>query len=76
MEAKSLDMLRETITRASDDGAAKSRERPGRKEELMDYLLDICMNVIQERSLRNEVTSYPEYSLLSVDTLADSAAHT
>lgn len=59
VEARNLDILRETISRASehpgDATKAKSNQKPGRHEELMDYLLDICLNVVQERILRNEV---------------------
>jgi len=69
VEAKSLEMLRETITRANetggDSGKSRSREKSGRQEELMDYLLDICMNVIQERSLRNEVRNRSEHAGLA-----------
>ena len=61
VEARSLDILRETISRASNDSGKHSGKNRGsqssnKREELMDYLLDICMNVIQERQMRNEVT--------------------
>lgn len=57
VEAKNLDALRETIERASQDGSSKGKGKGqiGRGEELMDYLLDICMNIVQERGLRNEI---------------------
>jgi len=61
VEAKNLDILRETIVRASEQGSkGKSQEDASRREELMDYLLDICLNVIQERALRNEVSGLSE----------------
>ena len=56
VEAKNLDALRETIKRASQDGAkGKSKGPIDRGEELMDYLLDVCMHIVQERSLRNDI---------------------
>lgn len=59
IEAKNLDILRETIKRAGEGDestkGSKTQDKSGRREELMDYLLDICMNIIQERSLRTEV---------------------
>lgn len=54
VEARNLDTLRESITRASAD-TSKASKGLGRREELMEYLLDICMNVIQERGLRNDI---------------------
>lgn len=58
IEARNLDVLREAILRASQD--EKKSKKPantslGKSEELMEYVLDICMNVVQERGLRNEV---------------------
>ncbi|KAK0712834.1 armadillo-type protein [Lasiosphaeria miniovina] len=59
VEAKNLDVLRRVIQRASEDGKlskAKVQEgSQGLAEELMDYSLDICMDVVQERSLRTEI---------------------
>lgn len=58
IEARNLDVLRETILRASQDekqGKKSASGAPGKSEELMEYILDICMNVVQERGLRNEV---------------------
>lgn len=68
VEARNLDILRETIIRASNHqgeaAKSKARDEPGRYEELMDYLLDICLNVVQERVLRNEVScAIPSTSL-------------
>jgi 26S proteasome regulatory subunit N2 len=59
IEARNLDILREAIIRASQD-EKKTSKKPAqssttKSEELMDYVLDICMNVVQERGLRNEV---------------------
>jgi 26S proteasome regulatory subunit N2 len=63
IEARNLDVLRESIIRASQD-EKKAGKKPAqgsttKSEELMDYVLDICMNVVQERGLRNEVCSFP-----------------
>jgi 26S proteasome regulatory subunit N2 len=59
VEARNLDILRRVILRASDDEKKQtSKVTPGistRGEELMEYVLDICMSVIQERVLRNDV---------------------
>jgi len=59
VEAKNLEVLRRVIKRASDD-EKKSRAKhvegtSGPAEELMEYVLDICMGVVQERSLRTEI---------------------
>lgn len=58
VEARNLDILRETIKRAGEDtsnaGKTKGQDKGTRRDELMDYLLDICMNVIQEREFKNE----------------------
>ncbi|KAK4545555.1 hypothetical protein LTR36_002905 [Oleoguttula mirabilis] len=59
VEARNMDILREAILRASED----EKKRKGKAassgvsqtEDLMDYVLDICMNVVQERGLRNEI---------------------
>ena len=45
VEARKLDVLRRTILRADEK----------EKKELMEYVLEICMAVVQERGLRNEV---------------------
>lgn len=57
IEARSLDVLRKTILRASADETKQSGESR-RSEELMEYVLDICMGIVQERAFRNEVTIY------------------
>lgn len=59
VEAKNLDVLKRVIKRASDDAKrSKSKDAEGGQgpaEELMDYALSICMDVVQERSLRREI---------------------
>lgn len=59
IEARNLDVLRESIIRASQDekkqGKKPLQASSPQSEELMEYVLDICMNVVQERGLRNEV---------------------
>ena len=59
VEARNFDVLRRAIVRASED---EKREKPknegtGQAEELLEYLLGICMDVVQERGLRQEVSS-------------------
>lgn len=59
IEARNLDVLRKVIKRASDD-EKKARGKhtdtsAGPTEELMEYVLDICMGVVQERALRTEI---------------------
>lgn len=59
VEAKNLSVLREVIQRATDDekrSKGKSQDAAqGPAEELMDYALGICMDIVQERSLRTEM---------------------
>ncbi|KAL4804283.1 armadillo-type protein [Aspergillus unguis] len=54
IEAKNLEVLRTTIMRASEDEKQQNGESRG-SEELMEYVLDICMGVVQERGFRNEI---------------------
>ncbi|KAL4929126.1 proteasome regulatory particle base subunit RPN2 [Aspergillus undulatus] len=54
IEAKDLDVLRKTIVRASEDEKKQNGESR-QSEELMEYVLDICMGVVQERGFRNEI---------------------
>lgn len=58
VEARNLEVLRRVIKRASDD-ERKAGKQPegttGPAEELMEYVLDICMGIVQERSLRTEI---------------------
>lgn len=58
VEAKNLEVLRRVIKRASDDEKKAGKQAEGTTgpaEELMEYVLDICMGVVQERSLRTEI---------------------
>jgi 26S proteasome regulatory subunit N2 len=59
VEARNLEVLREAILRAGQPDKRQSKKPStspvAKSEELMDYILDICMNVIQERSFRNEI---------------------
>jgi 26S proteasome regulatory subunit N2 len=59
VEAKNLDVLRRVIKRASDDdkkSKGKAQETAqGPAEELMEYALGICMDIVQERSFRTEI---------------------
>lgn len=59
VEARNLEVLRRVIKRASEDekkSAGKQVEgTAGSTEELMEYVLDICMGVVQERGLRTEI---------------------
>ena len=67
IEARNLEVLREAILRASHDntkgGKRSVNSNDDAGEELLEYVLDICMNIVQERGLRNEVC--PMMSLLS-----------
>ncbi|KAF4594441.1 26S proteasome regulatory subunit rpn2 [Ophiocordyceps camponoti-floridani] len=59
VEAKNLDVLRRVIKRANDDekrSKAKSHDGlQGPAEELMEYTLAMCMDVVQERGFRTEI---------------------
>lgn len=60
VEARNLEVLRRVIKRASDDSKKSNGKQvaggpSGPAEELMEYMLDICMDVVQERSLRTEI---------------------
>jgi 26S proteasome regulatory subunit N2 len=59
VEAKNLEVLRRVIKRASEDekrSKAKLQDGgQGPAEELMEYVLGICMDVVQERSVRTEI---------------------
>lgn len=59
VEARNLEVLRRVIKRASDDEKKSKSNLPegtaGPTEELMEYVLDICMGVVQERGLRTEI---------------------
>ena len=67
IEARNLEKLKEAILRAREDQAKSKKQARDDSidlgEELMEYVLDICMGVVQERGLRNEVRlSYPSHS--------------
>ncbi|EEH41628.1 26S proteasome non-ATPase regulatory subunit 1 [Paracoccidioides lutzii Pb01] len=55
VEAKNLDVLRKVILCASEDEKQQQEESSRSSEELMEYVLDICMSVVQERAFRNEI---------------------
>jgi 26S proteasome regulatory subunit N2 len=59
IEARNLEVLKEVILEASKSekstGKKAATANTGKSEELMEYVLDICMNVVQERGLRNEI---------------------
>ncbi|KFA65864.1 hypothetical protein S40285_04669 [Stachybotrys chlorohalonatus IBT 40285] len=59
IEAKNLDVLRRVVKRASDDekrAKVKVQDgQPGPAEELMEYALGICMDIVQERGFRTEI---------------------
>ncbi|EZF75686.1 hypothetical protein H105_02870 [Trichophyton soudanense CBS 452.61] len=55
VEAKNLDIIRVAILRAAHDAKEQGVEPSKRGEELMEYVLGICMNVVQERGFRNEI---------------------
>lgn len=60
IEARNKDILREAILRCSQgqksNGKASATGTPGQSEDIMEYVLDICMHVVQERGLRDEVS--------------------
>ena len=61
IEARNLEKLRQAIVRAREDQA--QNKKPANQaaleqdDELLQYVLDICMGIVQERGLRNEVCS-------------------
>ncbi|KAK8145178.1 proteasome regulatory particle base subunit [Beauveria asiatica] len=58
IESKNLDILRKVIKRASEEEkkAAKSQDgAAGPAEDLMEYTLGVCMDIVQERSFRTEI---------------------
>jgi 26S proteasome regulatory subunit N2 len=57
VEAKNLDVLRRVIKRASEEGKGLTTQEnvQNAAEELMDYALSICMDIVQERGLRTEI---------------------
>lgn len=56
VEARNIEVLREAILKSSKEEGGKGKQGvSGQTYELLEYVLDICMNVIQERGLRNEI---------------------
>ncbi|POS84866.1 ARM repeat-containing protein [Erysiphe pulchra] len=59
IEAHNLDVLRKVLKRASqNESVSKSKTTdgiPGPTEELMEYVFGVCMDIVQERSLRTEI---------------------
>ena len=56
VEARNLEILRRAILRAAkDEKQPQDGEATKKGGELMDYVLEICMSVVQERGLRNEI---------------------
>ncbi|EGP87662.1 unnamed protein product [Zymoseptoria tritici ST99CH_1A5] len=58
VEARNMEVLREAILRSASDQKSKAKKTvstAGTSEDVMEYVLDICMNVVQERALRNEI---------------------
>ncbi|KAI1324657.1 26S proteasome regulatory subunit rpn2 [Xylariaceae sp. FL0255] len=60
IEAKRLDIVKKVIKRADDDfkktkGKATDADALGPAEQLMDYCLGICLDVVQERAFRDDL---------------------
>ncbi|RYO78583.1 hypothetical protein DL766_008816 [Monosporascus sp. MC13-8B] len=60
VEAKRLDVVSKVIQRADEDhkrakGKSSQEDAPGPAEELMDYCLSICLDIVQERAFRDEI---------------------
>ncbi|XXH05314.1 mRNA-capping enzyme subunit beta [Hypoxylon texense] len=60
VEAKRLDVVSKVIQRADDDfkqnkGKSTQEDAVGPAEELLDYCLSICMDVVQERAFRDDI---------------------
>lgn len=59
IEARNLELLRDAFLRASQEDKKQGKKPVNgtatKSDELMEYVLDICMNVVQERGLRNEM---------------------
>ncbi|OTB02707.1 hypothetical protein M426DRAFT_322460 [Hypoxylon sp. CI-4A] len=60
VEAKRLDVVTKVIQRADDDykrnkGKSTQEDAMGPAEELLDYCLSICMDVVQERAFRDDI---------------------
>ncbi len=57
VEAKNFEVIRRAISRASEDEKGHKSNGVAQAEELLEYLLGICMDVVQERSLRQQVST-------------------
>ncbi|KAK7753087.1 proteasome regulatory particle base subunit [Diatrype stigma] len=60
VEAKRLDVVSKVIQRADEDhkrnkGKSAQEDVLGPAEELMDYCLSICLDIVQERAFRDEI---------------------
>ncbi|KAH8700175.1 putative 26S proteasome regulatory subunit Rpn2 [Talaromyces proteolyticus] len=55
IEARNLEVLRTAILRCSEAEKKEQGESSRHGEELMEYVLEICMGIVQERSFRNEI---------------------
>lgn len=58
VEARNMEDLKEAILRSSKEASGKGKNSSAaaaQHEDIMEYVLDICMNVVQERGLRNEI---------------------
>lgn len=60
VEAKRLDVVSKVIQRADEDykrnkGKSTQDDAMGPAEELLDYCLSICMDVVQERAFRDDI---------------------
>lgn len=59
VEARNMTVLKEAILRSGSETKSKSKKTANtgasQAEDVMEYVLDICMNVVQERALRNEI---------------------
>ncbi len=68
VEARNFDVLRRAILRANEDekkDGKAAQSGPGQAELLLEYLLEICMDVVQERGLRQEVSLLSSIIFLS-----------
>ncbi|EAQ83422.1 hypothetical protein CHGG_09826 [Chaetomium globosum CBS 148.51] len=54
VEAKNLSVLRRVIKRAIKEGE-RDKTKSQEAEELMDYALSVCMDIVQERGLRTQI---------------------
>lgn len=82
VEARNFELIRRAISRASADEKGQISNGVGQAEELLDYLLGICMDVVQERSLRQQVSSQsltiwviPRLILLSCSCCSSSSSY-